>query len=89
MQQTMSPRRETWQRFTPFHGQRNLHLLVLEIADDLDQGDRDVAGIKAQIVELRDHFDKRMAKLTGIATGLLISVCTGVLLIGIQIATGR
>jgi hypothetical protein len=89
MESTLSPRREIWKRYHPFTEPRNLELVVLEVADDLDHGDDQLRRIEVQLKDMRTHFDSRMAKLTGIATGLLISVCTGVLLIGIQIATGR
>jgi hypothetical protein len=78
MEAAMSPRREIWGRYRPFHLQRNIELVILDIADDLDTADQRYRRI-----------EDRLAKLTGIALGLLISVTTGVLLLGIQLATGR
>jgi hypothetical protein len=65
-------RRERWRRFEPYSG--NLYLLFSEIGDDLDEQD-----------ERWDRLDKRVARLTGIALGLLISTSTGVLLLALNL----
>lgn len=60
-------RRDRWQRFSPYD--MNLHLVVPEIADDMDELER-----------LAQSINERMAKLVGISASLLIAVCTGLIL---------
>lgn len=60
-------RRDKWARFAPYN--EHLHLLIPEIADDLDD-----------LHHLVERVDARLAKLVGISASLLISVCVGLVL---------
>lgn len=65
-------RRERWKRFEPFDS--HLQHIVPEIADDLD--DHDMRWEK---------LERRIDRLTAVATGLLVSMCTGVFLMALNL----
>lgn len=75
MAATEDRRRDRWQRFAPYN--ESLNLIIPEIADDIDE-----------IEELLHRIDRRVGKLIGIAGSLLVSVCTGVLFLALNLIQG-
>lgn len=68
-------RRDRWQRFKPY--EESLNLVIPEVADDLDE-----------IWVFLYRIDRRVGKLIGIAGSLLVSVCTGVLFLALNLIQG-
>lgn len=69
-------RRDKWQRFTPYAG--NLHLVIPEIADELDEAERERALDR-----------KELARMKGIMFGILISTSTGSILLALNLIAGK
>lgn len=69
-------RRDKWERFAPY--QANLHLIVPEIADELDDAERERALDR-----------KELARMKGIMFGILVSTSTGSILLALNLIAGK